>query len=533
MILIAVDRARPGTAVRSVPPYWWFLPVVTGVGLAVAYVLPGPGSDVAWILAPLGPFVAAVVAVRYRTMARGPAIAIAVALGLFMARKVGAAFIAPPHPGAAVVNILSVIGYFALAGGLTALGWRASRKKLRRALNPEAALDSALVTTGAAACLLTWLTLPALSSGPMTTVRLIVMVIFPVLDLVIIASAVYISFVSGPGLVARWWLLSAAGSLFVFDLLRAVPVTGNQTVLPAAGATLIFAYACIGAMVLHPTATRLGERTRLTGQPWGVWRLTILAIGLLAPIALIVLSPSHDPQFALVLLISNVISTALLFTRGVLAVRAYSEAHSTMRTQAEKDTLTGLANRPAFRAHVVAVLTVAEEDRRTVSVLFIDLNGFKSINDTLGHAAGDALLRQVAQRMQLLSRTDDFPTRLGGDEFALATLDDDIGSVGERLAGRMQHLFDPPFALDGSRLEVRAAVGLANSAEAGLSSVDALVAAADSAMYSAKRAGSRSWVRFTGRPGSTVGSTLGASANTRRADAPSPVTDSAGLSERA
>jgi diguanylate cyclase (GGDEF)-like protein/PAS domain S-box-containing protein len=169
------------------------------------------------------------------------------------------------------------------------------------------------------------------------------------------------------------------------------------------------------------------------------------------------------------------------------ARRILDERNRELADQARIDSLTRLANRPAFFEHAEAALARAQKAGSTVAILYVDLDNFKRINDTLGHAAGDELLRLVAQRLQSLARPTDLVARLGGDEFLLLLTDLDQGATHVVVvADRAREVLTRPFAVGDAIVRVTASVGVGMSA-ADAFDADTLVAAADAAMYSAKR----------------------------------------------
>ena len=155
--------------------------------------------------------------------------------------------------------------------------------------------------------------------------------------------------------------------------------------------------------------------------------------------------------------------------------------------QAFHDPLTGLANRALFRDRVSHALALAQRQSNPITVLFLDLDDFKRVNDSLGHAEGDRLLIAAAERFLSCARAADTVARLGGDEFAIllehAAGPDGRAELLERLATAMSH----PFTLSGNQLQVTASIGVA-TAGAG-DSADDLLRNADVAMYAAKRRG--------------------------------------------
>jgi diguanylate cyclase (GGDEF)-like protein/PAS domain S-box-containing protein len=155
--------------------------------------------------------------------------------------------------------------------------------------------------------------------------------------------------------------------------------------------------------------------------------------------------------------------------------------------QAFHDSLTGLANRPLFRNRVGHALTLARRQHQPVSVLFLDLDDFKKVNDSLGHAEGDRLLVAAADRFRQCARAGDTVARLGGDEFAVL-LEDGLSSEGvTALVDRLQHAMSRPFQLSGNAVHVNVSVGVATGI--GEETADDLLRNADMAMYTAKRRG--------------------------------------------
>ena len=153
--------------------------------------------------------------------------------------------------------------------------------------------------------------------------------------------------------------------------------------------------------------------------------------------------------------------------------------------QAFHDPLTGLANRALFYDRVSHALDLSQREGRTVTVLFLDLDGFKQINDTMGHGEGDHLLRMVANRLRACARATDTVARLGGDEFAVLVEDTAVARSTERLIDRIREQMAFPFTLAGREARISASVG---SASAIGGEVDEILRHADVAMYAAKRA---------------------------------------------
>jgi diguanylate cyclase (GGDEF)-like protein/PAS domain S-box-containing protein len=160
------------------------------------------------------------------------------------------------------------------------------------------------------------------------------------------------------------------------------------------------------------------------------------------------------------------------------------------------DALTGLPNRRSFTENLPKLLDMATHGQKMAAVCYVDLDHFKEVNDTLGHAVGDSLLRTAAKRLQSVLRTDDFVARLGGDEFALviSNLDDVHGAdiVARKIIERMT----TPFQLDGRELTVTASIGIAFFPDHG-TNADNLLKRADIALYHAKSSGRNNFQIFS------------------------------------
>ncbi|TMM04723.1 MAG: EAL domain-containing protein [Actinobacteria bacterium] len=212
-------------------------------------------------------------------------------------------------------------------------------------------------------------------------------------------------------------------------------------------------------------------------------------------VPVLVLTGSDDHALALqavregaqdVLVKSRVDERALRHAVALAIERKRFEAR--LAHQAMHDDLTGLPNRALFVDRLGQALSRLGRHATTLAVLFLDLDRFKAINDAMGHAAGDELLRAVAARLASVLRAGDTAARLGGDEFAV--LCEDV--AGERhaigVAERVAEALRTPFALGGDEVHVRSSVGIA-LATLGTEDPDALVREADAAMYRAKERG--------------------------------------------
>ena len=168
---------------------------------------------------------------------------------------------------------------------------------------------------------------------------------------------------------------------------------------------------------------------------------------------------------------------------------ALSDSHVALTLRATRDSLTGLPNRGSLLDRLTASFSAGSERRsRQESVLFIDIDDFKDVNDSVGHEGGDALLVQLSSRLNDCVRPHDLVARLGGDEFAIVVVEGEGGSTAVEVAERVLAALREPFTVGGRRLLVSVSIGVAQrSAQTG--DAAELLRRADFAMYMAKGAG--------------------------------------------
>lgn len=172
-----------------------------------------------------------------------------------------------------------------------------------------------------------------------------------------------------------------------------------------------------------------------------------------------------------------------------------------LEMQARTDGLTGLANRLQFReATARALARLERHPGHTLGVLFMDLTGFKAVNDSMGHAAGDAALISVGDRLRRVIRREDLVARLGGDEFAVLLAEVKPGEA-EATARRILTAIEMPIPLSGTQVRISTGIGIALESAGGITPEE-LVHRADVALYQAKRAGRGRWQVFEGSHGS-------------------------------
>ncbi|MGI5216640.1 diguanylate cyclase domain-containing protein [Nocardia sp. CA-290969] len=377
-------------------------------------------------------------------------------------------------------EICTLTGYLATA--LAAALWL--RPRQARA-HPDVLLDSGLIGLGALLASWIFLIAPVLHSAQadMNTLTAVVFPVFDALMLTLLAHSLATSSRSETSL--RLLHLGVGGTLLTdigYRLTAAGAITVDPDVLLL---PLLAAYVAVGAAALHPTMRALSA-PRSIRLHHSRQRASVIAVALvvssLVPVARAPLSPLDQ------VIVSSVLALLLigLLIRSERAIGRSARSERQAQYQADHDPLTGLLNRSAL----LRVLHREHQDwaERPLCLLFIDLDEFKAINDSYGHAVGDELIAEAASRIRSAVRRDDVVARYGGDEFiVLAPLDrDEATKMAERLLGT----FMKPFQLTIGEVPLTASIGLACD---GPRDTDAtvydLIRDADAAMYLAKRRG--------------------------------------------
>jgi diguanylate cyclase (GGDEF)-like protein len=185
---------------------------------------------------------------------------------------------------------------------------------------------------------------------------------------------------------------------------------------------------------------------------------------------------------------------AVGFTSAVYLayIKRLIQERDALKDKATHDPLTGLANRSLFHDRLSSKVDYSTRYGAGLAIMIIDLDGFKHVNDTYGHAAGDFLLQVIAGRINACTRSNDTVVRLGGDEFAiiLPEIDNDRSAI--TIANKIINTIAESVIINGREVSVTASIGIALHSRYG-SSADELIESADLAMYSAKNNGKNSY----------------------------------------
>jgi diguanylate cyclase (GGDEF)-like protein len=389
----------------------------------------------------------------------------------------GQAFPSPPDVLRLLIPVATLVGILSFAQWPT---MAADRAKLR--------LDAGLVAVGSAMVLWYLVVSPSLSASAVTWREVVPSVVHPLAGTALLFG-VGVVLLRGPQTaVARRPLLTiVAGTLVILsgDTVRAYVLNNGGPVMPSslqsglwtAGMFLLMFAPYVQARYARRTAAvSTGRKTPRTPR-WPY--LTVLP----GYVLLLVTVGVHDPFPAVGLVAGALIVSTLAFARQVVSAQE-------SRRLAVTDGLTGLANRVQLYEELPRALAKADRNGTRVGVLIIDMNGFKQVNDTLGHQAGDQLLVGFGHLLRRCVLGSDLVARLGGDEFTIVLPDVTDELQPQAVIRRIRAAMAEPIDVGPTVVQPSASIGMAMS-EPGEQAVDELLNRADVSMYEAKKARAR------------------------------------------
>ena len=391
----------------------------------------------------------------------------------------GYVFLGIERPDVSAADLFYLLGYPLLALGL----FQMSRARAGRSLR-DGLLDGSIFAVAAAVAVWQMLVVPA-ASGTQSMLTAVVWSAYPLGDVLLLAALGWLVLAPGKRGLPTFLFVGALVGTFVLDVLYSyLPVVSSFDV-----GRLDFlypvTYLMFAAAALQPRCDELTTPGPPTARMHPA-RLLLLGLSLAAASVVVILTDIDSLTTRWVLIgLSTLLSTAVVL-RFTLAVRARESAQEALAHRATHDGLTGTVNRVLLIdriGHALARTRRGEE----LAVLYLDLDRFKSINDTLGHQVGDQLLIEVAHRINAALRPSDTLGRFGGDEFVV--LCEDIGPDAVlKVADRIVAAVASPLHIGPAVLHVTISIGIAVS-RGEPTPVDALIRSADTAMYAAKRLG--------------------------------------------
>ncbi|MEV0895701.1 bifunctional diguanylate cyclase/phosphodiesterase [Actinoplanes sp. NPDC049802] len=372
-------------------------------------------------------------------------------------------------------------------------------RRSRATDDDPARVDTVLIAVGSA--LLVWsLWIEPWIAGPDPRWQSLLAAMMPLIAALLFTCAMPMLLLGRTGAPALWLFVTSGVALVAANMLLAVrgwfaPGPGGLS-LNAVGAGMLLAFFAIAACVLHPTVVVLGQPVQARSRLLHIGRTAMITATLCVPSVLSVAAPPRGQTFALVRATLSLALIGVVVARVVRANNSRARAEQEARWRAQHDQLTRLPNREMLAAALTRwTARTAVENR--VSVLLLDLDRFKMINDHWGHEAGDELLRGVAARITAATRAEDLVCRVGGDEFAVALTAPAGEPMAERLAGRLLVVLAEPLPLSVGTVGVTASIGIAHSDSS--SGVVELLRDADTAMYRAKDSGGNRHASFDPR----------------------------------
>jgi diguanylate cyclase (GGDEF)-like protein len=324
----------------------------------------------------------------------------------------------------------------------------------------------------------------------------VVLVCYPALSLFLVVTTLQIAFSARkrPTSAERFFVLAML-SMFVGDALWMVAELHAQLHVgePSTGILdlpYVVALAGAASMATRPSMRGLTEARHDTRDRWSVGRIALVAVAFTTPAVLLFEAGERSLAERLVLFVIVTVLTGLGILQILEALRASARSEARLHHLATHDSLTGLANRRLLEQSLGASVRRAERSGAMVGLVFLDLDRFKLINDTLGHAQGDTLLVEIASRLKAMLDPGVLVARTGGDEFLIVLEEPPSVEQALGLANRLRRAVSSPVDLSGGEFHVTASIGLACSV-AGASATDAqtLIRDADTALYQAKEAG--------------------------------------------
>jgi diguanylate cyclase (GGDEF)-like protein len=468
----------------------WFL--IAGTGASVVAVVRSPDTfDPLWILVQSSGLVAGVIGLR-RNRPRPAA-----AWWLLLAGLASSTLTTSVYTVLSRLHVAHeeyVWGAYLLIYPLAAIALTLLIRQPGRTANGSV-LDACVIAVGIAQVGWTFVLDPLVDHVSGTSVTIVGLTGLIVLDLVLVSLVGRLGF-SADRLHPGYLLL--AGSFLVM-LTADIGYLAAHALTDSVRASTSVASGCwlawsvlLGAALLHPSMSSPAPLP-VAPAPQTTSRLTLfVGIALLGPTIFVVdIVNNHDYnswQKALIPAGLTGILMVLLVLRLGGALREREKLERELSFRAQHDALTGLANRELFGEHLQIALRT---DGAPVGLLILDLDGFKDINDTLGHPAGDALLLTAARRLRTAGGPNDLLARLGGDEFAVITADvDGIDALAERCVASLALTYD----LDGREVNVTASVGVYTGSGPDLPGE--VLQNADLALYTAKEAGRNRFAHY-------------------------------------
>lgn len=484
----------PHAGRRRPSPALVFIIAAGSVALAAGCGLFGAAEPTALFAIGLATLVGMVVSVwARRPSVIWPWIAIATALALFLVAGVERSSLHTLGDLTArrslLPDVLALPGYVLLAAGLLGFSRHGIRTALRKSI---LVLDGLMAGLALAALAWAFVIEHVLlqQNSPLPVV--LVLIAYPSLSVFMVVVTLRLALNPEQEPVPAFYLMLAGMVVMLIGDVLYMFVDSDLVNLPTRLVDMPYALAYVGAgaTALHVSMRKLTQPGRARPSSSSRFRIFIVALALVIPALLTLVKQDGSAASRIVLSLLMLAMTIAAVFRIVQALYAAEHSEASLSYLANHDSLTGLPNRRMMEQHLSRVLERTRADASQVALLYLDLDRFKLINDTLGHSHGDELLIDVAARLRANVRPSDLVTRIGGDEFMVVL--EQLVSVTQAvdLANRLRACLASPFVVNDMSFYVTTSIGLAfASGDDPEATTEALVRDADTAMYQAKDAG--------------------------------------------
>jgi diguanylate cyclase (GGDEF)-like protein len=395
----------------------------------------------------------------------------------------------PPTAIALIPNSFIVPAYLCLGYAFLVM-----LRRRRAADDDPARVDAILVGLAAAFVTWTFVISPAVYSSNLSGVQ-VLDALFPIIDVVMLILVAQLMLAGGVRQAALWLMIVASAAMFVGDLLFSLRdaqlIDISQT---PSNAAFLLMFVLIPAAAMHPSTRTLVQPQKVVVRNLSKLRMTVIGLVVVVPTIITSLMPVGAALNDLVRAGLCALIVLSVLGRVVRSNDSRVRAERMTRRRATHDALTDLPNRELLSETVATWADRAEREHLEISLLFIDLDRFKMINDHWGPEVGDELLCAVAGRLGEQVRTEDVVARIGGDEFVIALASASHMRLAESLADRLLIEFAKPFRLSVGDVVVSASIGVAKST-GGAHALE-LIRDADTAMYKAKGSGRNAYAMF-------------------------------------
>jgi diguanylate cyclase (GGDEF)-like protein len=395
----------------------------------------------------------------------------------------------PPTDAALIPDVVVVAAYVCVTGSFVGM-----LRRRRAGEDDPARIDAVLVGLAAAFMVWTFLISPSMHQVGATPLR-VADSLFPVADVVLLVLVAQLTLAGGARQPALWMLIIAACAMFVADML----FTLRDSLLADVSqheldSLFMLMFVMFPAAALMPSARTLTEPQHVVVRDLSRLRIAAIAVTMAGPVVIVSLMPRTTRLDDVIRTVLCTLLVLSVLARVVRSNNSRARAERVTRRRSTHDTLTDLPNRELLTETVTRWADEVVDDHQEISLLFIDLDRFKMVNDHWGHRVGDELLVAVAARLSAQVRAEDLVARIGGDEFVIALASPSHLRLAESLAARLLEEFARPFELSVGEVVVSASIGVAKS-HGGAHALE-LIRDADTAMYKAKGSGRNAYALF-------------------------------------